>query len=290
MFHRGAVQALASGRAAVTPRLASLVRTRADPPRPRPVPGRGRLPLSPPADPRRRLRRPAEGGPGRAARALRRLARGARRRPRRARRDRRLPPRAGGSLPSTSSDRPIRALAERAGDRLAGAGRRALWRGDEPRGGSLLERALALTRPHRLDVVLELDLAEACRRADVRRPPVAEAAAERARGGRRPWRGDRTCRRRQARHRDDPATIEELGRPRARHCPCSSEEDDHAASPCLASADQGGGHAWPLRGERAMRLSGRFAARPRLRPTALRTVHGLPDALVMGPRPADEAL
>ena len=52
----------------------------ADPPRPAAARRRGRLPLPPPADPRRRLRRAAEGGPGRAARALRRLARGARRR------------------------------------------------------------------------------------------------------------------------------------------------------------------------------------------------------------------
>ena len=51
-------------------------------------------------------------------------------------------------------------LAERAGERLAAAGRRALWRGDERAAAGLLERALELTRPARLDVVLELDLAD----------------------------------------------------------------------------------------------------------------------------------
>ena len=100
MFHRGAVQALGPDELEVTPRLASLVRRELIRPGQRAVPGRGWLPLSPPADPRRSLRRSPEGGPGRTARALRRLARAARRRSRRAGRDRRLPPRAGGSLPN----------------------------------------------------------------------------------------------------------------------------------------------------------------------------------------------
>ena len=65
---------------------------------------RGRLPLPPPADPRRRLRRAAEGDARRAARALRRLAGGARRRARRAGRDPRLPPRAGLPLPRRARD------------------------------------------------------------------------------------------------------------------------------------------------------------------------------------------
>ncbi len=53
---------------------------------------------------------------------------------------------------------PDRGLAERAGERLATGGRRALWRGDERAAASLLERALDLTRPSRLDLALELDL------------------------------------------------------------------------------------------------------------------------------------
>src|SRR5207253_95079 len=48
-------------------------------------------------------------------------------------------------------------LAGRAGERLAAAGRRALWRADNRGAVGLLERALELTRPARPDVVLELD-------------------------------------------------------------------------------------------------------------------------------------
>ena len=51
------------------PRLAALVRRELIRPDRAAVPGRGRLPLPPPADPRRRLRRSPEGGPRRPARA-----------------------------------------------------------------------------------------------------------------------------------------------------------------------------------------------------------------------------
>ena len=67
-----------------------------------------------------------EGRAGGAARAIRRLARGARQRARRARRAARLPPRAGLSLSRRSSgmlDALSSALATRAGERLARAGR-----------------------------------------------------------------------------------------------------------------------------------------------------------------------
>ena len=63
----------------MTPRLAALVRKELIRPTGRSS-RRGRLPLPPPADPRRRLRRSPQGDPSRAARALRRLARAARRR------------------------------------------------------------------------------------------------------------------------------------------------------------------------------------------------------------------
>ena len=46
IFHRGAVQALAPEEPQVTPRLAALVRKRADPPRPAAAPGRGRASAS----------------------------------------------------------------------------------------------------------------------------------------------------------------------------------------------------------------------------------------------------
>ena len=76
---------------------------------------------------------------------------------------------------------PNPALAERAAERLATGGRRALWRGDERAAAGLLERALELIRPARLDLVLELDLAEALSRNRTEQASaVAEAAAERA--------------------------------------------------------------------------------------------------------------
>ena len=72
-------------------------------------------------------------------------------------------------------------LAERAGEHLAAAGRRALWRGDERAAASLLARALALTRPFRLDVHLEVDFADVVRGRDPQRAAdLAAAAAERA--------------------------------------------------------------------------------------------------------------
>ena len=68
-------------------------------------------------------------------------------------------------------------LAERAAARLAAAGRRALWRADGRAAASLLERALELTRPLRLDVHLELDLAQSLQWVDLEK---AAAVADRA--------------------------------------------------------------------------------------------------------------
>ena len=76
----------------------------------------------------------------------------------------------------TELGQPDPVLAERAAARLAAAGRRALGRGDARAAASLLERSLALTRPLRLDVHVEVDLAQA-RGAD---PQQAAAIAERA--------------------------------------------------------------------------------------------------------------
>jgi class 3 adenylate cyclase/tetratricopeptide (TPR) repeat protein len=74
-----------------------------------------------------------------------------------------------------------RALALAAGDRLGLAGRRAYWRGDPRAAIALLERSLTLTRPYRLDVHLEADLADALGMIDVgRATEVADAAATRA--------------------------------------------------------------------------------------------------------------
>jgi tetratricopeptide (TPR) repeat protein len=78
---------------------------------------------------------------------------------------------------------PADELAEHAAERLAAAGRRALWREDRRAANSLLERALELTRPKRLDVLLEVDVASTLFIEDARRAAaIVETAAERAAG------------------------------------------------------------------------------------------------------------
>ena len=76
--------------------------------------------------------------------------------------------------------RPDDALALRAGDRLMAAGRRALDRGDVRAAAGLLERALTLTRPYRLDVHGEIELAAAHWGEPERSARIAEEAALRA--------------------------------------------------------------------------------------------------------------
>src|SRR5262249_21917256 len=75
-------------------------------------------------------------------------------------------------------------LALRSAGRLADAGRRALWREDRRAAAVLLERALQLTRPLRLDVLLVADLAESAfvddplRAATLLEDAAAEAAGQ----------------------------------------------------------------------------------------------------------------
>jgi class 3 adenylate cyclase/tetratricopeptide (TPR) repeat protein len=76
--------------------------------------------------------------------------------------------------------RPDPEVALVAGDRLAAAGRRALSRGDRRSTAVLLERSLALTRRHRLDVHLEVDLAWAHEEELDVAAAISAAAAERA--------------------------------------------------------------------------------------------------------------
>ena len=72
-------------------------------------------------------------------------------------------------------------LALDAGGRLGLAGLRAHWRGDPRAGAGLLERSLVLTRPHRLDINLEVTLAHGLEEVDLTRAvATAEAAAARA--------------------------------------------------------------------------------------------------------------
>jgi class 3 adenylate cyclase/tetratricopeptide (TPR) repeat protein len=72
-------------------------------------------------------------------------------------------------------------LAERAAERLATAGRRASDRLDFRAGSALLDRAAVLLRPHRSDIVLELEAAWAQGELDIPRAiQMAEALTERA--------------------------------------------------------------------------------------------------------------
>jgi tetratricopeptide (TPR) repeat protein len=190
-------------------------------------------------------------------------------------------------------------LAERAGERLMAAGRRALWRGDDGAAASLLGRALELTRPIRRHTDLEVDLAYAVgQTAPQRAAVIAEAAAERAHAdGDEP--GEALARLAAAYHRAwaaaGPAdrTADEL------------EGLARAALPLLERAGDHAGlvHVWQALGgvvanarahfeemleahEQALRHA-RLAGQPGI---DLRLVTGFGWALDLGPRPADEAL
>jgi hypothetical protein len=185
---------------------------------------------------------------------------------------------------------PIRA--ERAGERLAAAGRRALWRADNRAAAGLLERALELTRPARLDVVLELDLAAALFDRDAATSAaIADAAAERARAA-----GDETgellARVGAAYHRVFVSidVLDELERLARMALPLLEQAGNHA----------GLVHVWYALGFGVANSRGRFedyahASEQALRHARLagqRNSHlfHLDDAIADGPRPADEAL
>ena len=184
-------------------------------------------------------------------------------------------------------------LAKRAGERLTVSGRRALWRGDSRAAERLLERALGLTRPARLDVVLELDLAQAHFERDAAKAAaIADAAAERARAA-----GDETGellgRVGAAYHRSfvaaDPA-VDELERLARKALPPLVQAGNHA----------GLVHVWYALSFGVANFRGRFedcahAAEQALRHARLAGQHNshlfrLDHALTSGPRPADEAL
>jgi hypothetical protein len=187
---------------------------------------------------------------------------------------------------------PDPSLAKRAGERLAAAGRRALWRGDERAAGGLLRRALTLTRPARLDVVLELDLANVLSFQDgAKAAAIAAAAAERARAA-----GDETgellARVGASFHRSlvaaDPA-IDELEQLARKALPPLEQAENHA----------GLVHVWHALSDVANHR-GRFEDHAHASEQALRHARlagqrnshlfRLERALAYGPRPADEAL
>ena len=181
-------------------------------------------------------------------------------------------------------------LAERAGERLAAAGRRAFRRGDLRAGTSLVERALELLRPLRLDVELELVLASA--EVEPRRAAeIAEAAAERAHAES-DWAGEALARCVAAsRLNFEPGYgVDELEALAEKAIVLLEEAGD----------DAGLAHAWAARGVAAGGVRGQMeewahAAEQALRHARIagaRPTHlfGLDIALALGPRPADEAL
>ena len=190
--------------------------------------------------------------------------------------------------------RPDPGLAERAGDRLAAVGRRALWRSDHRTAAPLLERALELTRPTRLDVGLEADLADAVGAvAPARAMAVAEAAAARAcTAGDEP--GQALAKVVAASYRfaaGASAGVDEL------------EALVHSALPLL---EQAGDHAglvqvWYALGSVVANTRGRYDDMRAAFEQALKHARlaggrradlfsGVALALVLGPQPADEAL
>ncbi len=184
-------------------------------------------------------------------------------------------------------------VAERAGVRLAAAGRRALWRGDDRAAAGLIERALELTRPLRLDVVLELDLGEAIlgRSPEVAATQAA-AAAERAGSA-----GDETAaalaRVGAAHYRvffaDDPA-IDEVESLVREAVPMLEQTDDHAGLVHAWSALIMGVLNWRCHYEEYAQAAERARHHARLAGQRRSDLFRLDRALVYGPRPADEAL
>ncbi len=184
-------------------------------------------------------------------------------------------------------------LAERAGERLAAAGRRAAWRGDDSAAASLLGRALELTRPLCLDVHTEVDLAYAVGPvAPQRAAAIAEAAAVRARAEG-DGVGEALARVASAYHRQLTADgdVDEL------------ETLARAALPLLEGVGDHAGLArvWDTLGFGVANTHGRFEAMAEACEKALRharlgglhpgaALDDLGMALVGGPRPADEVL
>ena len=187
---------------------------------------------------------------------------------------------------------PDRELAERAGERLAAGGRRALWREDRPAAVALLVRALEQVRPLRLDVGLELDLAEAYGLRDERQAAeIADAAA------------------RQARDAGDHAGVAAASvvaaafRSQFAHDPAVDELEELALE-ALAVLERAEDHAGLIRAWRALNtvagFRGHLEDQTRAWEEALRHARlegrphshlsGIDSSLALGPRPADEAL
>ena len=187
---------------------------------------------------------------------------------------------------------PDPALAERAGARLAAAGRRSLSRADVHVAAGLLERALQLIRPTSLDVVLELDLASAVNLRDgpAAAKIIAADAAERARvagdeaGELLARVGIAACNWALA-----DSTLDELERAARKALPLLEQEENHA----------GQGYVWTILGGTVANSRGQVEEWTRAAELQLHHYRlagrrpsgaGLGLPLALGPRPADEAL
>ena len=189
-------------------------------------------------------------------------------------------------------EQPDAVLAERAAERLATAGRRALGRGDDRAAVSLLERSLALTRPLALDVHLEVDLAQALGADPRQAAAIGDRAADQAAASR-DRAGEALARVVSARYRLDFAPETALA---------ELDEFARAAVPLLERVDDHAGlvHVYNAVGESAHH-QGRWGEWNESREQALRHAHlagrhptqsiGLADfKYVIGPAPADELL
>ncbi len=180
-------------------------------------------------------------------------------------------------------------LAQRAAERLAAGGRRALARGDDHAAASLLDRSLVLTRPLRFDVHLEVDLAQAVAGDPRRAVAIAEHAAARAAADA-DAASEALARLVSARHRFEfEDTGDDLDRVVRRAMPLLEEAGDHAGLVHVwnaASEVAGSRGHWDERGksqERAFhhaRLAGQQPPPPL----------GLGAAYILGSEPTDEVL
>ena len=188
--------------------------------------------------------------------------------------------------------RPVDDVAARAGDRLATAGRRALWREDRRAAHVLLERALGLTRPLRLDVLLEVDFAATMFIEDSRRAAaITEGAAERA-AAEGDAAGEAFARAMGGYHRFNlnECTPDELETLLLTALPLLEQQSDHAALV----------HVWEVLAISVANSRGRWADAARASEQALeharlagqqRTgLFWIEIALALGPTPAEEAL
>ena len=184
-------------------------------------------------------------------------------------------------------------LAERAGERLASAGRRALSRGDGRAALRLLERAVDLLRPLRLDVGLELDLAAAYNFSyePLRAIERAEAAAARAAaaGNRAGELTAQVVAEHYRMHVADELALDQVEALAREALPRLEDAGDHAALVYvwLALAElenvRGQNEERARAIERALSHSGAAGTVPA-------HLFGLPVVIAYGPRPADEGL